>query len=253
MSEKKFSNTAILLAAGRGTRMGGDCPKQYRKICGKPLIAWTLEALGKSPVIDDIVMVIPEGDEEYIRLDVFPFVTEGSAGKVRKLAAGGAERYDSVYSGLRAIDWDCDYVYIHDGARPFIDEKSLERLQEAVTDRTKGDGACVAGMPSKDTVKIADADHFVTDTPDRTHVWTIQTPQVFDRNLITEAYSRMMRQLPELSARGIHITDDAMAAELMMNVRVQLVEASYRNIKITTPEDMVIAEAFLNDENADKQ
>ena len=240
MQSQTVCSTAVLLAAGKGSRMGGDVPKQYMEIAGVPLIARTLRALGGSEVIDDIVMVIPKGDEEYIRENIFPYAP-GAAGKVRAFAEGGEERYFSVYNGLEAIAWPCDVVYIHDGARPFIDEGSLRRLQAAVSEC----GACVAAMPSKDTVKIADEDGFVAATPDRALVWSVQTPQVFDRELISQSYRRMIAALPDLTARGIHITDDAMVAELMGGARVRLVEASYRNIKITTPEDIAAAEAML--------
>ena len=233
--------TAVLLAAGKGTRLGGDLPKQYRDIAGIPLAARSLEALASSEIITDIVMVIPEGDEEYIREHIFPVVPE-AARKVRAFANGGAERYHSVANGLEAISWPCSYVFIHDGARPFIDHASLERLYEAVREC----GAAVAGMPSKDTVKMAGEDGYVAFTPDRSHVWIIQTPQVFEKNLITEAYREMLLKLPELQAQGIHITDDAMVAEQMKKTRIRLVEASYRNIKITTPEDIAVAEAFLS-------
>lgn len=233
-------STAVLLAAGRGSRMGGDVPKQYMKIAGVPLAALTLRSLGDSDVIDDIVMVIPAGDEDYVRREVFPYAAQ-AARKVRAFAPGGAERYHSVYSGLEAITWPCDIVYIHDGARPFIDDASLRRLQEAAA----ACGACVAGMPAKDTIKLADGEGYVDETPDRTRVWTVQTPQVFERGLITECYREMLAALPELSARGVHITDDAMVAELMKGIRVKLVPASYRNIKITTPDDIAAAEAFL--------
>lgn len=232
--------TAVLLAAGKGTRLGGDLPKQYRDIAGIPLAARSLEALASSEIISDIVMVIPEGDEEYIREHIFPVVPE-AARKVRAFANGGAERYHSVANGLEAISWPCSYVFIHDGARPFIDHASLERLYEAVREC----GAAVAGMPSKDTVKMAGEDGYVASTPDRSHVWIIQTPQVFEKNLITEAYREMLQKLPELQAQGIHITDDAMVAEQMKKTSIRLVEASYRNIKITTPEDIAVAEAFL--------
>lgn len=237
---KRQRSTAVLLAAGKGSRMGGEVPKQYLEIAGVPLLSRSLSALGGSEVIDDIVMVIPPGDEEYIRKNILPHAPQ-AAGKVRAFAEGGAERYFSVYNGLEAISWPCSYVYIHDGARPFIDEATLLRLQKAVSEC----GACVAGMPSKDTVKLADADGFVQDTPDRSRVWSVQTPQVFERELITQSYRRMIAALPELTARGVHITDDAMAAELMGGVRVKLIEASYRNIKITTPEDIAAAEAML--------
>ena len=236
----RVRSTAVLLAAGRGERMGGEVPKQYMKIAGVPLIALTLRSLGESDVIDDIVMVIPAGDEDYVREEIFPFAQE-AARKVRAFAPGGAERYHSVHNGLEAIAWPCDVVYIHDGARPFIDDASLHRLQAAAAEC----GACVAGMPSKDTVKIADEEGYVRETPDRARVWTVQTPQVFDRKLITECYREMLAALPDLTARGIHITDDAMVAELMRGKRVKLVPASYRNIKITTPDDIAAAQAIL--------
>ncbi len=232
--------TAVLLAAGKGTRLGGDLPKQYRDIAGMPLAARSLQALAASEIITDIVMVIPEGDETYVREHIFAAVPE-AAKKVRAFAAGGAERYDSVANGLEAICWPCRYVFIHDGARPFIDRESIRRLYEAVREC----GAAVAGMPSKDTVKMAGEDGNVSSTPDRSRVWIIQTPQVFERTLITQAYREMRKRLPELTARGIHITDDAMVAEQMKQAKIRLVEASYRNIKITTPEDIAVAEAFL--------
>ncbi len=235
-------NTAILLAAGQGRRLGGDIPKQYRKIKGIPLAARSYEALAQSDVITDIVMVIPKGDEEYVRNEILESLeNKALLTKLRGFAYGGEERYHSVMNGLDAISWPCDYVFIHDGARPFIDAASLERLEQAV----KETGAAIAGMPSKDTVKVADAGKMVAATPDRSSVWIVQTPQVFDRELITKAYHQALEQLPQLEAKGIHITDDAMVAEEMLHARIRLVEASYRNIKITTPEDIAIAEAFL--------
>lgn len=242
-NKKPVPCTAVLLAAGRGTRLGGDIPKQYRQIAGIPLAARSLKALAENDVITDIVMVIPEGDEEYVRTHIFPAAPE-AAEKVRAFAYGGAERYHSVANGLEAIGWPCRYVFIHDGARPFVDADTMKRLLLAVQEC----GAAVAGMPSKDTVKMADEGKNVASTPDRNHVWIIQTPQVFEKNLITEAYREMLAALPELSARGIHITDDAMVAELMKQTKIRLVEASYRNIKITTPEDIAVAEAFLKQE-----
>lgn len=234
-------STAILLAAGKGRRLGTELPKQYIDIAGLPLASRTLAALAASPVITDIVMVIPAGDEDYVKAHILQSVPE-AAGKVRTLVHGGAERYHSVAAGLDAIYWPCEYVYIHDGARPFIDTDSIRRLSEAVAQT----GAAVAGMPSKDTVKMSDADGFVAQTPDRSRVWIIQTPQVFEKEMITSAYHKALERLPELEAQGIHLTDDAMVAEEMLQTRIRLVEASYRNIKITTPEDVAVAEAFLD-------
>ncbi len=232
--------TAVLLAAGKGTRMGGPLPKQYLPLAGKPLLAYSLETLLKSPVITDLVLVIPEGDETYVRENVLSRITEGRE-KFRCFAKGGAERYNSVASGIGAIAWPCDYVFIHDGARPFLDEATLERLHKAVRET----GACIAGMPSKDTVKISSRDGFVERTPDRAKVWIIQTPQVFSCELIRDAYGKLLPQLPELVERGIHVTDDAMVVESITGHRVRLVEGSYRNIKVTTPEDIPLSEALL--------
>ena len=233
-------STAIILAAGSGTRMGSGPRKQYRNIKSRPVLAWSLEAFVKSPVISDIVLVVPEGEEEYIRQEITPMVP-GAEDKLRLCVPGGAQRYDSVFNGLRAITWPCDYVFIHDGARPLISQDALKRLYESV--RTQQ--ACVAGMPSKDTVKIADSSGCVLQTPDRSSVWIVQTPQVFERKLITDAYAELMEALAELRRKGISITDDARVLEQMSGHPVYLVEAGYENIKITTPEDMLLAEALL--------
>lgn len=232
--------TAVLLAAGKGTRMGGDLPKQYMQVGGKPLLYYSLKTLLESPVITDVVLVVPRGDETYVTEHILSLVSEGKE-KFRGFAEGGRERYLSVSNGIRAITWPCDYVFIHDGARPFLDEPSIERLYEAVR-RTD---AAVAGMPSKDTVKIADRDGFVSRTPDRSSVWIIQTPQVFSYELIREAYQKLLPSLPELTERGIHVTDDAMVVEQITGHKVLLVKASYRNIKVTTPEDIPVSEALL--------
>lgn len=268
--------TAILLAAGSGTRMGGPVPKQYMELCGRPLLAWTLAALTASPVVSDVVMVIPSGDEEFIQEKIIPAAEEIRArtlnrqtkdipeeahdtepaaegpdpgtirDRIRALVPGGAERYLSVLNGLRAIDWPCDYVLIHDGARPFIDRPSLDRLYAAVCDPANG-GTAVAAVPSKDTVKITDENGFVVRTPDRRRVWIIQTPQMFDAGLIRTAYETMAESLTALREAGVNITDDAMLVEQLMHRKVKLVEASYRNIKITTPEDLPVAAAYLGE------
>ena len=154
--------------------------------------------------------------------------------KVRKVTAGGKERYDSVYAGLLCCQ-DTDYVYIHDGARPFITEEMVQRGYEAV----KRNNACVMGMPSKDTVKLADSSGYVKETPDRKIVWNIQTPQIFSYDLIRGAYESIRKK----DMTGV--TDDAMVVEQETGTKILLVEGSYQNIKITTPEDLENAEAFL--------
>lgn len=233
--------TAIVLAGGQGKRMGTNVHKQYLEISGKPLIYYSLMAFETSAVIDDVILVVGEGYVDYVRTGI---VENYGFRKVRQIITGGKERYDSVWEGLKALKTDAGenlyterYVFIHDGARPFVDEEILVRAYDGVCKYR----ACVVGMPSKDTVKLADEKGFAIATPDRRFVWNIQTPQVFEMNLIKEAYSRLMGK------DYIQVTDDAMAVEQEMRVPVKLVEGSYKNIKITTPEDLAVAEVFLNE------
>ena len=232
--------TAVLLAAGQGLRMGGDTRKQYLDLKGRPLFTYALEALERSEIITDIVIMVPAGDESFCEEMVRAC---GLGNKIRRIIAGGSERCFSVHIGLQAVDWPCDYVFIHDAARPFIDEAIIRRLYEEV----KAHHACVAGVPSKDTVKIADSEGFVKNTPHRKDVWIVQTPQVFAFALIKEAYEKMAASYDELCAKGVIITDDAMVVEFMTGARVKLVEASYSNIKVTTPEDMVTVLSYLRE------
>lgn len=246
--------TAIVLAAGSGRRMKSDVAKQYMPLGGRPLIWYALHAIEESSVIDDCILVACREDilNGYVREQI---VERCGFHKVTSIVPGGAERYDSVYSALRMLadaktqdakgqemSDDGGYVFIHDGARPFLTEDILKRCLAEV-ERT---GACVAGMPVKDTIKIADGEGYAVQTPDRALLWQIQTPQVFETALITEAYERLMQEKERLAAAGIQITDDAGVVETLMERPVKLVEGSYRNIKVTTPEDIAVAEAFLN-------
>ena len=230
--------TAVMLAAGAGRRMGGDVRKQYRMLGGVPLFIHSVRTMQESPYITDMVVVVQKDDEEAVREQLEFY---GCAELVRTIAAGGRERVHSVANGLEAIDWPCDYVFIHDCARPFLDQETICRLFEAVRET----GACVAGVPSKDTVKIVNGEGYVLETPNRADVWIVQTPQVFSLDLIRRAHRKALAREDELLSQGIVLTDDAMVAEYEEGCRVRMVEASYRNIKITTPEDMVIGEAFL--------
>lgn len=238
--------TAILLAAGSGKRMQSDVAKQFMLLDGKPLIWYALHTIEQSPVIEDCILVTGAEDIAYVQKEI---VERYGFGKVETIVAGGAERYDSVYNALKVIaDGNMKmtnqegYVFIHDGARPFLTEDMIERSYQAVT-KTH---ACVVGMPVKDTIKLADPNGYAASTPDRSIVWQIQTPQVFDTELIIEAYSRLMLHKEELAAKGIKITDDAMVVETLLKHPVKLVKGSYENIKITTPEDLSVAEAFLS-------
>lgn len=231
-------HVAIVLSAGRGTRMNTAVSKQYLLIQGKPVIYYSLKAFQECPFIDEIVLVTGKAEMDYCRKEI---VEKYHLGKVTKITAGGAQRYHSVYCGLKAIS-DCDYVYIHDGARPFVDEEILERAQKAVEIY----GACVVGMPVKDTIKISDDSGFAESTPERSKVWQIQTPQVFEFLLVKKCYEKLMAELEE--GKEIAVTDDAMVVERESDVKVRLTEGSYTNMKITTPEDLLLAEIFASRE-----
>lgn len=278
--------TAILLAAGRGTRMGTRERKQFMELAGRPVLSWSLDVLVQSPVVTDIVLVIPAGsnadvpfraEQERIRHSFIDPLPPDSAAKVHALVPGGAERYNSVYNGLEAIQWPCHYVFIHDGARPLITEDMLETLLAAVQQYK----AVVAACPSKDTVKITDDSGFVASTPDRSHVWNIQTPQCFEYELVKSSYEKILgvsaaetdaTKVTESSRTGagaafgidhvesepaaqisgqkngrapLKITDDAMVVECTSDAKVRPVDTGYQNIKITTPEDLLVAEVFL--------
>ena len=233
----EIRTTAIILAAGQGKRMQSSVHKQYLLIKDKPVLYYSLKAFEDS-VIDDIVFVAGEGEEDFCQREI---LDKYGFHKTRAVVCGGKERYHSVAYGIRSIDWECDYVFIHDGARPFVDDAMLRRA----FDEVRRSGACVVGMPVKDTIKIADEKGFVADTPDRSRIWQIQTPQVFERRLITAAYERLLAEEKKLLAEGITVTDDAMVVEYFMNTPVKLVQGSYENIKITTPEDLKIAETFV--------
>ena len=224
-------NTAIVLAAGQGKRMHSKIQKQFLEIGGKPVLYYSLRCFQESPLIQDIILVTGEESISYCKEEI---VQKYGFTKVSAVIPGGKERYDSVYAGLCECR-DCEYVLIHDGARPFVTEEILKRGLQKV----KETGACVIGMPSKDTVKVADEADFVSETPDRKRVWTVQTPQIFSYSLIREAHDSIRQK--DMSK----ITDDAMVVEQETGAKVALAEGSYQNIKITTPEDLDIAEAFL--------
>ena len=234
--EKKYKTVAIVLAAGQGRRMHSDVQKQYIMLHDRPVIFYALSRFQQS-FIDEIILVVGKGEEDYCRKEI---VEKYNFTKVVKIVEGGSERYHSVANGLAAIEGD-GYVFIHDGARPFITEDILLRAYETV----KEYNACVVGMPVKDTIKIVDENCFAKQTPNRETLWQVQTPQVFEINLAKEAYDKLIANEEELKKQGIKITDDAMVVETLMKQPVKLVESSYENIKITTPEDLNIADALL--------
>ena len=226
-----MKSTAIVLAAGQGKRMNSKVQKQFLLIKGKPVLYYSLSCFQNSREIEEIIVVTGKDSINFCKQEI---IEAYGFSKVKAVIAGGRGRYDSVYAGLCACE-DSDYVFIHDGARPFLTEDMIRRGKEAVL----ASGACVIGMPSKDTIKIADENGMVASTPSRSLVWNIQTPQIFSYTAIREAYERARQQ------NMADITDDAMVMERFGNMKIKLVEGSYENIKITTPEDILVAEKIL--------
>lgn len=228
---EKERHVAVVLAAGRGKRMNSTVQKQYMVLSGKPVLYYSLKTFQDCPFMDEIVLVTGKDEIEYCQQEI---VDRYGLSKVKAIVPGGKERYNSVYEGLKAAG-ECQYVYIHDGARPFVDQEMLVRARDSVREHQ----ACVVGMPVKDTIKLSDGQGTAVETPRRDLVWMVQTPQVFFYPLIFQAYRKILAGDPS------GVTDDAMVVEKTEGCRVKLVEGSYRNIKITTPEDLMIAEAFL--------
>lgn len=244
-----MKKVAIVLAGGKGSRMKSEVPKQYMQLNGRPVLYYSLDVFEKSS-IDEIILVSGPSEIEYCRCEI---VDKYGFDKVTKIVPGGQERYHSVFNGLRAVlskavcmsekikttaayGSEQTVVLIHDGARPCISQEMIDRCLA----ETAKYHACVAAVPIKDTVKIADEAGFAQVTPDRSRVWQIQTPQVFDYSLIASAYEKMMSD----PNRG-NITDDAMVVEHYTSVKVKLTMGSYDNIKITTPGDLILAEQLL--------
>lgn len=224
---------ALVPAAGMGKRMGAEINKQYLLLAGKPILAHTLQVFEDAPFVDDVYVITPETEIPFCREHV---VERYGLSKVRRIVAGGAERQHSVMNGLQALDGggDDDVVLIHDGVRPFVPLRVLERAVEVAR---RHDGALVA-VPAKDTIKVV-VDGIITATPAREELWLAQTPQGFRYSVIRAAH--------EIAAAEHYLgTDDASLVE-RMGKQVHVVVGDYRNIKITTPEDLVLAEAFLRE------
>lgn len=226
--------TAIVLAAGSGSRMKSKTKKQFMEIKGKPVIWYSLFEFEKSRV-DEIILVTGKEDIDYCKKEI---VEKYNLKKVKSVVAGGSERYESVYNGLKEVTGDI--VLIHDGARPMINNEIIERSIEGVIESD----ACVVGVHVKDTIKRANEEGYIIDTPNRGELWITQTPQSFKTDLIKTAYEKMKEELEKGNAT-LNITDDAMVVESFTTKQVRFVQGDYRNIKVTTPEDIDIAELFI--------
>lgn len=234
-AKQNLTTGAIILAAGQGNRMRSDVAKQYLVLHGRPVLYYSLKAFEEAEEIDFIVLVVGADEHELVMEKI---VKKYGFTKVRAIVTGGPERYVSVYKGLQAVD--CDYVFIHDGARPMVDGDMIRRTYDGVRKYQ----AVVAGMPVKDTIKIADETGFIKETPRRELTWAVQTPQVFETKLVKTAYQALMDEERGLSDGKVRVTDDAMVVETYTGAKVKLIEGSYENIKITTPEDMEILDVF---------
>lgn len=229
---EKLRCTAIIMAAGKGKRMQTAVSKQFLPVCGKEILAWTVDVFEKSPLVDTILLMASADGKE----DVQHLWNTYGWKKVAAVLEGGKERQNSVANGLAAVGEETDIVLIHDGVRPFVTE---EMIADSIV-AAQAYGGAVIGVPAKDTIKVCSADGLAVETPDRSTLLQIQTPQTFQRDLIVNAYEKADRD-------GFLGTDDASVAEFAGH-QVKVVMGSYRNIKITTKEDLVIAEAFFKED-----
>lgn len=221
--------TAILLAGGKGKRMASSKSKQYIELEGKPILYYTIKHFMNNDLIDDIILVLSEDEIDYCKDEVLKKYNL----KINKIVSGGRERQESVYNGLIAAN-GTDIVLIHDAARPFVSKRIInDSIKYA--ERYK---AAAPGVMPKDTIKLKNEKNFSVETPDRNKLVSVQTPQAFEYNMILKCH----RKIKEM---GISVTDDTMVVELFGN-NVYIFDGEYTNIKITTPEDMILAKYLVN-------
>ena len=221
---------AIIVAAGKGLRMNEDVPKQYLSLEGRPVLGHTLLVFNTCDRIDEVFVVIPAEDFDFCGKNV---ISPLGLQKRIKLVSGGDRRQDSVYNGLKALDQKTDLVVIHDGVRPFVKSDELG----ACIDGAIKFGACILGIPASDTLKRIDGAGIINGTLDRENIWLVQTPQVFKYDLILKAHEAARRD-------GISGTDDASLVE-RLGIEVRIITGNKNNIKITTQEDLAVAQAII--------
>ena len=221
---------AVVPAGGLGRRMGAGTPKQFLMLDGVPMMLHSLRVLDRAPSVTEVVLVVPKEEQARVLTEV---VDRYGLKKVLKVVPGGATRQESVHHGLNEVDDDVEIVVVHDAVRPFVTEDLIERSIEAA----RKHGGAIAAVPMKDTPKQTGTDGLIHKTLDRAGLWLAQTPQTFRRALVVEAYRKA-------GVEHVHATDDAALVERLGH-KVAIVEGSWENIKITTPEDMILAEAIL--------
>jgi 2-C-methyl-D-erythritol 4-phosphate cytidylyltransferase len=224
---------AIVVAAGAGRRIGGEISKVYLPIAGRPLILRTLERMFETKTVGQVILVVAAEDRD--RCDAMLRDDLKLRDRPYRLEIGGATRQQSVQRGLKKISQEIEIVIIHDGARPFVSAALIDRCVENAIEK----GAVVVGVPARDTIKLVGADRRVQSTPDRNLLWEIQTPQVFQRDLIVDAHARAEND-------GVEVTDDAMVVE-RLGKAVYLLEGERTNFKITLPEDVWLAEMMVRE------
>jgi 2-C-methyl-D-erythritol 4-phosphate cytidylyltransferase len=225
-----MKTSVIIVAAGSGKRMNSKIAKQFIELKGRPILSYTIESFAKSEYISEIIIVTGKDDISFVETEIAePY----GKSKVKAVVQGGSERQYSVQNGLNAVSDDIDIIMVHDGVRPFIDNTCIKNL----IDCADKFGGCVLGVPVKDTIKICDGENTITATPERKTLWAAQTPQCFKAEIIKNAYKSAFDD-------GFLGTDDASLAE-RIGIKLKMVEGSYDNIKITTPEDIFVGERIL--------
>jgi len=225
--------TAIVLAAGAGRRIGGEVPKAYLAIGGRPLVLRTLDRMFSSQAVENVVLVVAA--VELARCETLLRADRALQNRPWLLHVGGATRQQSAKRGLEKVSSDTDIVIIHDGARPFVSTDLIDRCVEAAAIK----GAVVPGLPARDTIKEVSNDRWIQSTPERGKLWEIQTPQVFKCELIVAAHERAERD-------GAEVTDDAMVVE-RIGKPVFVLDGERMNFKITVPEDVWLAETLIRE------
>ncbi|MCL2874481.1 MAG: 2-C-methyl-D-erythritol 4-phosphate cytidylyltransferase [Defluviitaleaceae bacterium] len=225
-------SSAIIVAAGSGKRLGSSLPKQFLKLNSKPILSHTIEKFENCCFINEIIVVVPFDYLDHAKSEV---VNCYKFEKVKKVIPGGDTRQSSVFNGLKEVDDTSEIVVIHDGARPFVSTDDIAASIECA----KTEGACIIGVKAKNTIKSVELDGFVADTLIRDSLYEVQTPQTFKRELITAAYENSEKN-------GFFATDDSALVE-RLGAKVKIIDGSYKNIKITTEEDLLFAKMILSE------
>ncbi|HAE91097.1 2-C-methyl-D-erythritol 4-phosphate cytidylyltransferase [Tissierella praeacuta] len=224
--------SVIIAAAGMSNRMGSKINKQFIAVGGKPILAHTIEKFERCRYIDEIILVAKEEEIEYCRKEI---VKKYKFNKVANIIRGGKERQDSIYNGILALSEKTDIVLTHDGARPFV---KIENIEDGIKG-TIAHGACVIGVPVTDTIKVVGENKTIDNTPQRALLWAAQTPQCFFKHILIKGYEKAIDN-------GFVGTDDSSIVE-RIGYDVKMIMGSYENIKITTPEDIILAESLFKD------